>query len=182
MGGNRAPRGTWAGHRGAGALLAILAIAACDGGSTPTDVVDSADAIIAVIAWQADEQEPVIDDDGEPQLPVIFIVADVGTTIDVGVQADVAETTADWATVRFADDVTDTFDPGLEGEPVRDDGSMLLLGPIPEPARSIELDVVRYTAVDDAEPFTLEITSGPPADDTGDTPTPRATVTAVMQP
>ena len=65
--------------------------------------MSSADAITAIVAWQAEEQEPVIDDDGEPQLPVIFVVAGDGTTIDVGVQADVAEATNDWATVRFAD-------------------------------------------------------------------------------
>ena len=37
-------------------------------------------------------------------------------------QADVAAATVDWATVRFADDVAEAFDPDLEGEPVRDDG------------------------------------------------------------
>jgi hypothetical protein len=161
----------------------VLAIAACDD-SDPgtTDVVDPAAAITAIVAWQADEQEPVLDDDGEPQIPVIFVASDDGVTIDVGVQADVAAATVDWATVRFADDVADAFDPGIEGKPVREDGSMLLVGPIPEPARSVELDVVRYTSVDDAEPFTLEITSDTSTDSTADAPTLRASVTAVTQP
>mgnify|MGYP006974247207 CR=1 FL=1 len=57
-----------------------------------------------------------IADDGEVQLPVIYVVADAGTTIDVGVQADVAESTVDWATVRFADDIADTFDPDLDSD------------------------------------------------------------------
>jgi hypothetical protein len=161
-------------------LLAVLAIAACDDGDpVETNVVDTADAITAIIAWQADEQEPVLDDDGEPLQPVIFVVPDGGATIDVGVQADVAAATVDWATVRFADDVTETFDPAIEGEPVRDNGSMLVIGPIPEPARSIELDVVRYTSVDDAESFKLEITSDASGGDSGDTPTLRASVTDV---
>jgi hypothetical protein len=158
-----------------------LAIAACDD-DVATDVVDVADAITAVVAWQADEQEPVLDDDGEPRLPVIFLAPGDGVTIDVGVQAEVAAATVDWATVRFADDITDAFDPDIEGEPVREDGSMLLLGPIPEPARSIELDVIRYTSIDDAEPFTLEITSDTSTDGTGVDPTLRASVTAVTQP
>jgi hypothetical protein len=167
---------------GAAAVLGMFALASCDDDETADDVVGPADAINAVVAWQAGEQEPVIDDDGEVQLPVIYVVADVGSAIDVGVQADVAESTVDWATVRFADDIADTFDPDLEGEPVRDDGVMLLVGPIPEPAPSIELTVVRYSAVDDGEPFVVEIVSEPAPDDTQDDPAPRATVTSATQP
>ncbi len=138
--------------------------------AAPADVVGSADAITAAVAWQADEQEPVLDDKGEPLLPVIFVVAGDGTTIDVGVQADVAGATVDWATVRFADRAADAFDPDVEGEPVRDDGVMLLVGPIPEPARTIELDVVRYIALDEGQPLTLEIVSEPSPTDTSDDP------------
>ena len=164
------------------ALLAMLAVGACNSDDdSPADVVGSADAITAAIAWQADEQEPVLDDNGEPQLPVIFVVADDGATIDVGVQADVAADTVDWATVRFADDVADTFDTGLDGEPVRDDGVLLLIGPMPEPSRTVELDLVRYHAVDDSEPFVLEITA-PDRSSTTDGPTSTAYVTSVTQP
>ena len=165
------------------AVAVAAAVAACDGDDgTEADEVGAADAITAIVAWQAGEQEPVIDKNGEPQLPVIFVVADDGTTIDVGVQADVAEATAEWATVRFADDVSDAFDPGLEGEPVRNDGALLLLGPIPEPERRIEMDLVRYTAVDDSELFTLEITSDTSTAGTGPDPEPSASVTSVSQP
>jgi hypothetical protein len=166
----------------AGAALGVFTLASCDDDETTADVVEPADAITAVVAWQTDEQDPVIADDGEVQLPVFYVVADAGTTIDVGVQADVAESTVDWATVRFADDVTDTFDPDLEDEPVRDDGVMLLVGPIPEPARSIELPVIVYTAVDDGEPYVVEIVSEPAPTDTSDVPAPRATVTSATQP
>ena len=167
---------------GAVVVLGVFTFASCDDDETPSDVVGPAGAITAVVAWQADEQEPVIGDDGEVQLPVIYVVADAGTTIGVGVQADVAESTVDWATVRFADDIADTFDPDLEGEPVRDDGVMLLVGPIPEPAPSIELPLVRYTAVDDGEPLVVEIVSEAAPDDTSDVPAPRATVTSATQP
>ncbi len=164
-------------------LLSLFALGACDSGDdSGADVVEPADAITAAVAWQADDQDPVVGDDGEPILPVVFVVAGEGTTIDVGVQADVASATVDWATVRFADDIAETFDPDLEGEPVRDDGVMLLIGPIPEPARSIELDMVRYVAIDASEPLTLEIVSEPSPTDTSDTPAPRATVTSVTQP
>ena len=167
---------------GAVVVLGVFTFASCDDDEAASDVVGPADAITAVVAWQTGEQEPVIADDGEVQLPVIYVVADAGTTIDVGVQADVAESTVDWATVRFADDIADTFDPDLAGEPVRDDGVMLLVGPIPEPAPSIELPLVRYTAVDDGEPLVVEIVSEPAPDDTSDVPAPRATVTSATQP
>jgi hypothetical protein len=167
---------------GAAAALGVVALASCNDDETASDVVGPADAITAIVAWQVDQEEPVIADDGEVQLPVIYVVADAGTTIDVGVQADVAESTVDWATVRFADDIADTFDPDLEGEPVHDEGVMLLVGSIPEPARSIELPLVRYTAVDDGEPFIVEIVTEPAPDDTSDVPAPRATVTSATQP
>jgi len=164
------------------AVLAAFALASCDDNEAASGEVGPADAITAAVAWQAGEQEPVVAADDEIQLPVIYVVADAGTTIDVGVQADVAESTVDWATVRFADDIADTFDPDLEGDPVRDDGVMLLVGPIPDPARSIELSLVRYTSLDDGEPVVVTIVSEPAPDDTSDAPAPRATVTSATQP
>ncbi len=183
MGGNRSPRAAATANLVAALLVGTLALGACDSSDTaPDDMVDPSDAITAIVAWQADDQEPVIGDDGEPKLPVVYVVAGDGATIDVGIQADVAESTNDWATVRFADHVADTFNPDVDGEPVRDDGAMLLVGPIPEPARSIEIDLVRYTTIDDGEIFRLEITTEIPPDNTDPDAAPTATVTAVMQP
>jgi hypothetical protein len=183
MGGGRQPGSARSARRAGVALVALLAIASCDdAGDTPVGVVDAADAITAVLAWQAQEQEPVVDADGEPELPVIFVVAGDGAVIDIGVQADVAESTHDWANVRFADDVADTFDADLEGEPVKDEGAMLLVGPIPEPAPTIEVDLIRYTTVDDGEPLRMEITSERPPDSTDPDAAPTATVIAVTTP
>lgn len=175
--------GAHAGHVVAAALVGALALASCDDEAPPAaDVIEPAEAITAVIAWQADEQEPVVDEDGEPQLPVIFVVARDGETIDVGIQASVAAATDGWAHVRFADDVADTFDPDTDGQPVRDDGAMLLLGPLPEPAPSVEIDLARYTAIDDVEVLQLEISNEIAPDDTAPEPIPTATVTAIRQP
>ena len=161
-------------------LLAFAAIG-CDDETTDDDTVRPADAYTAIVEWQVGEQEPVIGDTGEPLLPVIFVVADNGGMIDVGAQAEVAEATAEWATVRFADDVADTFDSGVEGAPVRDDGVMLVVGPMPAPAPTIDVDVVRHLSLDDSEPFVLQVTAtrGPP--DTAAI-SPRASVTSVDPP
>jgi hypothetical protein len=183
MGGDR-QRGSARSVRRVGvALTALLAIASCDDADdTPADVVGAADAITAIVAWQAEGQEPVLDAAGEPELPVIFVVPGDGTEIDIGVQADVAESTYDWAQVRFADDVADTFDSDVEGEPVRDSGAMLLVGPIPEPAQTIEVDLTRYTSIDDGEPLRIEITTDQLPDTTDPDAAPTATVIAVSTP
>jgi hypothetical protein len=176
------PTGTfWALSLSLVALSAVIASCGNDDGNE-TQTVDHAEAITAIIAWQADEQEPVVDDNGEEQLPVIFVAADAGATIDVGVQAEVAAATVDWATVRFADDTADTFDPDLDGEPVRDDGVLLLIGPMPDPAQMIELDLVRYRSVDDSEAITLEIASNVEPVGTGPDAELRAIVTTVTRP
>ena len=69
-----------------------------------------------------------MNDNGEERLPVIYVVAADGETIDVGVQADVAAATVDIADVRFADESADAFDDGVDDEPVIADGVMLLIG------------------------------------------------------
>jgi hypothetical protein len=159
-------------------MLAAGAASCDDDPPHDVDSVGPAAAYTAIIEWQVGDQETVLDDNGEVVVPVVFVVAEDGSTIDVGVQAEVAEAASDWATVRFADQATETFDPGVEGEPVRDNGVMLLVGPIPEAAASIELSLVRYVAVDDSEAFIMEVTATPGPTDTSAV-SPRASVTSV---
>ena len=152
-----------------------MAMVACNSsGSTTTRGVTASDAIVAIVAWQTSEMPPRSDASGETQLPVIFVVADDGATLDVGVQADVARATVDMATVRFADDIDDTFDPDVVDEPVRDEGVLLLVGPVPDPSRTITVAVERYQAIDDRQALQLEIVATAGADAAG----PRARVTS----
>jgi hypothetical protein len=164
------------------AVITVAPLAACDNDDAADGVVGPADAIRAIVAWQADEQEPVLDDGGEAGLPVIFVVAGDGATIDVGVQAEVASAMVDTATVRFADDAEDAFDPDVEGEPVRDSGVMLLVGPIPEARRTISVEVDRYQTVDDWEALQMEITADARPTGTDDESVSVASVTAVTPP
>jgi hypothetical protein len=142
-------------------VLAVSLLGACGGGDDdpPATEVSHAGAFTALVEWQAGEQEPVLDDAGVEQLPVIYLVAAEGGTIDVGVQAEVAAATVDLATVRFADEATEAFNDGLEGRPVIDDGSMLLVGALPDPARVVMVDVLRFTAAETSEAFLVEITA-----------------------
>ncbi len=137
-----------------------VAAGACGSDDTPaTSDVETAAAYIAIVEWQAGEQEPVMNDNGEEQLPVIYVVAADGETIDVGVQADVAAATVDIADVRFADESAEAFNDGVDGEPVIADGVMLLVGALPDPAPTIDVEVLRYHSVETSSPFMLQITA-----------------------
>lgn len=159
-------------------MLAAGATSCADEPSNGDANVTPAAAYVAIVEWQVSEQEPVVADDGEVVAPVVFVAADDGSTIDVGVQAEVAEATTDWATVRFADQPSEAFNPNLEGQPVRDNGVMLLVGPLPDAAPSIEVGVVRYVAADDSESFVVQITATPGPTDTSSV-SPKASVSSV---
>ena len=177
MGGNRPGARRWHLWSGVAIVTALSVVTGCDGNddSAPREV-DHAAAFTALVEWQAGEQEPVLDDSGEPELPVIYVAAAEGGTIDVGVQAEVASATVDVATVRFADEATEAFDEGIEGQPVIDEGTMLLVGPLPEPARSVVVELLRYLSADESEAFVIEITANAASTSSG------ASVTSVTQP
>ena len=121
-----------------------------------------------------------MNDNGEEQLPVIYVVAADGETIDVGVQADVAAATVDIADVRFADESAEAFNDGVDGEPVIADGVMLLVGALPDPAPTIDVEVLRYHSVETSSPFTLQITADDAATESSGIGV--ATVTSVTEP
>jgi hypothetical protein len=159
----------------------VVGAAACGSDEAPdSSDVDPAAALTAIVEWQAGEQEPVVDDNGEIRLPVIYIASADGDTIDVGVQAQVAESTVDIATVRFTDDKGDAFDGDLDDQPVREDGVMLLVGPMPDAGPEMLVDVTRYSSAERSEPFQLTITQPPGTPGTGGTG--RATVTVATRP
>lgn len=177
VGGNRPCGAQWRRWSGAAVVTALAFGAACDGSDDPTaGDVGPAAALTALVEWQAGEQEPVLDDSGNAQLPVIYVAAAEGGTIDVGVQAEVASATVEVATVRFADEATEAFDEDAEGQPVIDEGSMLLVGPVPEPAPSVVVDLLRYLSADESEAFVVEITADAGSATNG------ASVTSVTQP
>jgi hypothetical protein len=182
VGGNRAARAAVARVACAGVAAVALAVgaAACGSEDPASSDIGPAAAYTALVEWQAAEQEPVVDDNGEIQLPVIYIASADGDTIDVGVQAEVAESTVDIATVRFTDVRDDAFDGDLDDQPVRENGVMLLVGPMPEPGPDVLVDVTRYSSADRSEPFQLTITQPPGTPGTGGGG--RATVTVVTRP
>jgi hypothetical protein len=143
--------------------VAVSGVAAACGSEPEPYRVTSADAYTAIVDWQAEQWTPPPDD--EEALPVIYVVATGGETIDVAVQAAVTEATADAAVVRFADEAKESFDAATEGAPVHDDGVMLAVGAVPEPAFSLSVDVERFEAEAESEQLTVDITARRPSDE-----------------
>ena len=176
MGGNRHGERQ---HRRGGALnrprsllvlAALLVGSACDDGTTapqgtsPTGEpvvteIGPGDALTALVQWYVAETEPVVDDAGDPVLPVIYMASESGETVAVGVQATVAERSADDAVVRFADDRSEAIDDDLDGSPVKDDGVLMLLGEIPEAAPSVTFPVTLYRSADDEQTLEVDVTA-----------------------
>lgn len=183
VGGNRPGRAHEVRRRAAalsGALAVTALLTSCGEEADPStsDEVTPAAAYTAIVTWQAEQQEPRVDDDGDEQLPVVYVATADGSEIDVQVQAAVAASTAEVAVVRFADEGSEAFDTELPDAPVIDQGSMLMFEELPPPASTITVEVVRQLTADDAEPLEFELRSEPPAG--GDEVT--AVVTAVTQP
>ncbi|MFT3851913.1 MAG: hypothetical protein QM733_04135 [Ilumatobacteraceae bacterium] len=102
----------------------VLVAVACTSDDDPTPSISAADALTAIVDWQAGRAGPPATD---AALPVIYVTSEAGTTIDAGTQAKVAGNTVDVAKVRFADARDDAVNSDVEGEPVRDDGVLLIV-------------------------------------------------------
>jgi hypothetical protein len=146
------------------AAMAIIGLAAS--GSCSSDegsgaaTVDGAGAITALVNWAVDDLPPVTNDNGDLELPIVYVASKNGETMDAGLQAMVVEATAQTATVRFTDDRSEAIDDASDNGAVRDSGVMLVLGELSEPGRTLDVDVERYASLDDVATFDIEITAG----------------------
>ena len=140
--------------------LAVLAGVGCTSDPEPErGTVSSENAYIAIVEWEIDQTEPVVDDDGEVELPVIYLAAASGETIEVGVQANVVSTVDDTAVIRFADQAADALDAGTAGEPVKDDGVLMVIEEFEVGAPTADARVSLYRSTDDDRTWILELTA-----------------------
>jgi hypothetical protein len=131
------------GMRGAVAVVLLAAGCGSDGGEDTTQ--RSAQVYEAIIAG-------VVVDDARPadgSTPVIYAVADGTEPIPLAVQAHVADAMKEDADVRFADSRADVIDESDAREPVDDDAVLVLLGPVPERGRRVQVPVQIYRAQTD---------------------------------
>ncbi len=150
-------------RRAVGVLAATMVVGgsllACgDGGSTgpvPTGAEREAAILEAVVREVGIGDPPA---EGEP-LPVVYVVGAEDGSIDIGVQAGVAQAVIDVAELRFADSRSEVIDDAVESLPVRDDGVLLAVGEISdERPRSADVPVERYHSLEDTVDLVVSIT------------------------
>ncbi len=144
------------------AVVLALSAAACtsDGGGTTTTSIGAADVYTALVDWQVG----MIEGSGPPvtdaPLPVVYIAAEDGSTIDPKTQAKVAENTVDRAKVRFADSQDDAVDSDLDAAPVKDDGVLLVVAKFDgKNTNSVDVPVTVYHDADDEHRLLVTVTS-----------------------
>lgn len=148
--------------RSAGRRTAILAasvalMAACSS-SSPSDV-RAGSVYETVLRWFADRDA----DDPDP-LPVFIEPRGEGTSIDLAVQAEVVEWTAEYADARFIDSRDEALLVDQDGvTAVRDGGVLVRLGPVLEDGKRVTLDVDVF--VDDATQQSLRFDLAATGDD-----------------
>jgi hypothetical protein len=123
----------------------------------PGDTVDGAAAVTALVNWAAEELPVVENESGEVELPVVYVTAQSGDTMDAGLQASVVADTTESATVRFADDRIEAIDDQTDNDAVRDGGVMLVVGELPEPAPTLTVDVEWYESLDSSSVLVVQI-------------------------
>jgi hypothetical protein len=85
-------------------------------------------------------------------LPVFVEPLGEGYVIDLAVQADVIRGLEDVADVRFIDQRTEALEQSSDGQPVRDGGMLVALGPLLEEVDGIQtVQVRRYIDADRSE-------------------------------
>jgi hypothetical protein len=138
----------------------VLGLVGCTSGTEPERAtVTPTDAYTAIVRWEIEQNEPVIDPDGNADTPVIYLAAGSGGTVDVRVQANVVSNIEDAAVIRFADDARDARDETVENEPVKDDGIMILIDEFEPDQARVDARIVRYRSIGDDNAWILEVTA-----------------------
>lgn len=140
--------------------MGLIALIGCtsDPGSDET-TVGLESAYVAIVRWEIDRVEPVLDDAGEVVAPVIYLASASGETVDVGVQASVVSTVDEAAVIRFADQAAEALHADVEGAPVKDDGVLVVVEKFEPDQATVETRISRYRSVDDETSWTLELTA-----------------------
>jgi hypothetical protein len=155
--------------------VVLVGLAACgsDDDGKETYTVEPHEVYLAVIQWELERRadsievpavpDPSTDDStdaDDDDLPVVYVAAADGSAIAANVQATVAHATVDVATVRFADAHDEALEMDDETQPVKDDGVLLSVAPIPlddEQQRTVDVEVTVYRSLNDQESWLVSI-------------------------
>jgi hypothetical protein len=126
---------------------------------------DSPESELGPQEWKASVYESVLREVALPaahrsmpdaEKPIVFLATSDGSGIGLEVQAIIARDLKDEADLRIEDDVTDVVLDDEDDKPVRDDGLLVTVTPLPDdqPSR-VELTVALY--FDEFDEHTVEV-------------------------
>jgi hypothetical protein len=142
------------------ATLGVFTVLGCTSDpASERGTVSPEHAYVAIVRWEIDRTEPVVDEDGDVEVPVIYLASGAGATVDVGVQANVVATIDDSATIRFVDQAADALDEGVEGQPVKDDGVLVVVDEFDGEQSKVDARISWYRSTDDHSTWILELTA-----------------------
>jgi hypothetical protein len=127
-------------------VLAALVLAGCSGPSKEEASRD-AQVYVATIRDVLREQPAP---ESEDALPVVYVVGVGEKKIAAKVQAEVAAALDDDAEIRFADVRSEAVLEDQDGEPVRDEGVLLALGPVAPDKDPVRVAVEVYRSAADS--------------------------------
>ena len=140
--------------------LGVLAVVGCTSDpETQSGTVGLETAYVAIVRWEIEQSEQVVDEDGNVESPVIYLAAASGETVQVGVQANVVATIDDAAIIRFADQAVDALDDEVVDEPVKDNGVLVVIDEFEIGQPTADARVSRYLSIDDDTTWILELTA-----------------------
>jgi hypothetical protein len=137
-------------------LAGVLVGSACTTSSSSD--VRAAAVYQAIVLWFDERRE-----DDPDQLPVFVEARGEGARIDLAVQAELIDLTADDATVRFIDSreeaIVEDVDDTDEGPSVRDDGVLIRLDPVLEEGSAVTVAVDEYVGEETMRTLRFRLTS-----------------------
>jgi hypothetical protein len=114
-------------------------------GQDPTErLVEIYSVAVTEIAADAPTIPPDEGEDDEKRN--VFLRASAETEMTAEVQVGVVNELAEWANVRFIDDMEEAVDLEVDGAPVRDDGILIGLGEVSDGEVSAMLTADRYVS------------------------------------
>lgn len=125
--------------------VSLSVVTAC-GDSSEAELSREAQILVATIEEVLAERNPAA---GTDELPVVYVEPLGDEDIGATVQADTASEMREIADVRFADERSEALDEDEPGMPVRDDGILVAIGPVPEEGDPVDVEVEIYRSEDD---------------------------------
>lgn len=141
------------------ASLTVVTIVASGCGDDDVAAPDPDDRLIeiysATIEAVVADAAPMPDEDDEPMF--VYVGSRNEAAIDADVQLGVVVALEDWATIRFIDEQNEAIDSDDPELPVRGEGMLVGLGPVPDGEVSVVVYADRYQSASSTIVYDVEL-------------------------